>query len=205
MNRDVEFLFELGGLRHIDRMWHRFLGTDFANLTDHHFHVAWIALIIAARERKGDTAKILKMALVHDIAESRTGDVDYISRQYVQKDESQAIEDMLEDTSVHDDLLATWKEYENRECIESKIVKDADNLHVDIELCEQAAKGNSFPRDMQPGRQIVFKEKLYTKTARELYVEIEKSNPNDWHKNAKRNRYHGGDWGKQPSAKSSKR
>jgi 5'-deoxynucleotidase YfbR-like HD superfamily hydrolase len=201
MNRDVEFLFEIGGLRHIDRMWHRFLGTDFANLSDHHFHVAWIALVIAAREGKGDTAKILKMALAHDIAESRTGDVDYISRQYVQKDELRAIDDMLEDTSVRDDMLATWQEYEKRECIEAKIVKDADNIHVDIELREQAAKGNTFPNDMQPGREVVFREKLYTETARELYQQISRANPNDWHKNAKRNRYNSGDWSKAHSHK----
>lgn len=201
MKRDVEFLFEIGGIRHIGRMWHRFLGTDFAELSDHHFHVAWIALVIAAREEVGDTAKVLKMALVHDIAESRTGDVDYISRQYVQKDELQAIEDMLEDTSVRDDLLAVWKEYEKRECIESKIVKDADNLNVDIELREQAAKGNTFPRAMQPGRDVVFKEKLYTQTAKDLYQEIAKANPNDWHKNSKRNRYNSGDWSKAHSHK----
>jgi 5'-deoxynucleotidase YfbR-like HD superfamily hydrolase len=65
MNRDVDFLYELGALRLIDRQWRRFHSQNFANLADHHFRVAWIALVIAAREGgKIDTGKIVKMALV---------------------------------------------------------------------------------------------------------------------------------------------
>lgn len=182
-------------------MWHRFLGTDFSNLAEHHFHVAWIALIIAAREGKGDTGKILKMALVHDIAESRTGDTDYISRQYVKSDENLAITDILEDTAVEKEFLKIVEEYERRESIEAKIVKDADNLHIDLELQEQAAKGSSLFGDKRKGREVVFKKKLFTDTARQMYLEINKANPNDWHKNAKRNRFHGGDWSEQETEK----
>ena len=80
MERDIEFIYEVGALRHIDRMWKRFLNADFANNTEHMFRVVWIALIIAKHEGVKDTGKIVKMAIAHDIAESRTGDVDYISR-----------------------------------------------------------------------------------------------------------------------------
>ena len=116
MNRDVDFLYELGALRLIDRQWRRFHSQNFANLADHHFRVAWIALVIAAREGgQIDTGKIVKMALVHDIAESRTGDVDYLSRQYVTKDEAGAARDMMDETSVGEEFLALLEEYEKRE------------------------------------------------------------------------------------------
>ena len=73
---DINFIFEMGSIRFIDRMWRRFLNGDFATLSDHHFRVFWIAMVIASHEKGVDTGKIAKMALVHDIAESRAGDVD---------------------------------------------------------------------------------------------------------------------------------
>ena len=95
MKPDINFLYEIGTIRYIDRMWKRFLNADFENLAEHHFRVAWIALVIAKHEKVDNTDKILKMALVHDIAESRTGDVDYLSRQYVERNEELGIKDIL--------------------------------------------------------------------------------------------------------------
>ena len=196
MKRDVELLFELGALRFIPRQWQRFLGPNFANLTDHHFRVAWIALIIAAREGQGDTGKILKMALVHDIPESRTGDVDYIARQYTERNEAQGLEDMLEGTSIHDEFVAIWNEYEKRECIEAKIVKDADNLDVDFELREQAVGGHTLEQTWVHNRSHVGATKLFTETAKQMFDEIKAANPHDWHNLSPRNRINGGDWKK---------
>jgi putative hydrolase of HD superfamily len=194
MNRDVEFLFEMGSLRHVPRMWQRFLGVDFANVTEHHYHVMWIALTIAAREGVTNTDKILKMALVHDIAESRTGDVDYISRQYMDRHEDEAMHDILEKTSLEKEFLDLIAEYEKRECIEAKIVKDADNLDVDMELRERAMVGDSLEKRFSPMRKRVAETKLYTKTAKELHAQIIAADPHDWHANAARNRINGGDW-----------
>ena len=195
MNRDVDLLYELGALRLIDRQWRRFHSQNFANLADHHFRVAWIALIIAAREGKPvDTGKIVKMALVHDIAESRTGDVDYLSRQYVTRDGESAAADMLDQTSIGEEFVALLAEYEKRECLEAKIVKDADNLDVDMELAEQAMQGNALRKTWRVNRQLVADTKLYTKTARKLWDEIQSTDPDHWHAGSPKNRVNGGDW-----------
>lgn len=193
MKADTNFIFEMGNLRYIDRMWRRFLGVDFANLAEHHFRVFWIAMVIAAHEKGADMGKIAKMALVHDIAESRTGDVDYLSRQYVQRNEKLAITDMLGGTILKDEFHALWEEYEQRESLESKIVKDADNLDVDFELAEQAARGDLLQERWQANRQFVAKERLYTKTAKKLFDALEGADPHEWH-NKGRNRRLGGDW-----------
>jgi putative hydrolase of HD superfamily len=195
MKRDVDFLYELGALRLIDRQWRRFHSQNFANLADHHFRVAWIALVVAAREGGDiDTGTIVKMALVHDIAESRTGDVDYLSRQYVTRDEAAAARDMLAETSVGKEFLALLEAYEKRECIEAKIVKDADNLDVDMELCEQAMQGNALRKTWQTNRRLVADTKLYTKTARRMWEEIQHTDPDHWHAASPKNRVNGGDW-----------
>lgn len=194
MKRDLEFLYEIGALRFLPRQWSRFLTPEFANLADHHFRVVWLALVIAAREGKGDTGKIVKMALMHDIAESRTGDVDYLARQYVQRDEATAISHMLQDTSLKKEFMALHKEYEERESIESKIVKDADNLDVDMELKEQSARGNVLGRELEGQREWVGNTRFYTETGKQLHKEVWRSNPHDWHVKSPYNRLNGGDW-----------
>jgi putative hydrolase of HD superfamily len=195
LKNDINFLFEMGNIRLIDRMWRRFHTTSFANLADHHFRVFWIAMTIAAHEENVDTGKVAKLAMVHDIAESRAGDVDYLARQYVERNEELAIQDMLKGTALEKEFYDLWQEYEARESLESKIVKDADNLDVDFELAEQASDGNALQELWKDNRSFVSKSKLYTATAKELFDQLVTANPHDWHLQG-RNRRNSGDWKK---------
>lgn len=192
--RDLELLFEIGCFRFVQRTWKRFLNPDFQNNTEHSFRVAWIALLLSKLEGVGDQGKILKMALIHDLPESRTGDVDYLSRQYVTRDENQAVEDMFKDTKL-EDLLDIWKEFEQRKSIEYKIVKDADNLDVNLEIKEQEVRGFKIGSNWRISREKAVYPKLYTKSAKRVWREIERSNPHDWHLKG-RNRFNQGDWRK---------
>jgi len=196
MNRDIELIYELGMLRHLPRQWNRFGGIPFANLADHHFRVSWIALIIAKHEG-GDTEKILKIALAHDIAESRTNDVDYLSRQYSERNEALALSDMLEGTALKEEISKLIEEYEKRESLESKIVKDADNLDVDFELNEQASNGVDIGQVWSDNRKNIVREKLYTNTAKKMFDQLREVHPHDWHHKSPRNRTNGGDWKKK--------
>jgi putative hydrolase of HD superfamily len=195
LQNDIDFLFEMGNIRLVDRMWRRFHTRTFANVAEHHFRVFWIAMAIAAREGNVDTGKIAKMVLVHDIAESRTGEVDYISRQYAERKEQLAMEDILDGTSVKDEFYELWEEYEKRESLESKIVKDADNLDVDFELLEQEGMGSTLRGHWKEMRQSVADRKLYTETARQMFEQLKEANPHNWHIKG-RNRINGGDWRK---------
>lgn len=195
IHADINFLFEIGNIRHIQRMWQRFNTPQLSNLAEHHFRVFWIALIIASREGNVDTGKIAKMAILHDIAESRTGDVDILSRQYVERKEELAIHDILGETSIEEEMSALWAEYEQRSSPEAKIVKDADNLDVDFELAEQAASGSTLQQNKQEIREFVAANKLYTKTAKLLYAQLKEANPHDWWRTS-RTRRNSGDWRK---------
>lgn len=193
LQRDIEFIYEMGALRHIPRQWQRFLNPDFANLAEHHFRVMWIALILAKYE-KADTSKVLKMTLVHDIMESRTGDADYLSRQYVKRDEELGLKDILAKTILEkDEFIDLWREYEAQETLEAKVVKDADLLDIDVELNEQEARGFKLKYTWKTQRGWVSKNRLKTKSAKKLYDAIAKSDPNAWHING-RNRLNAGDW-----------
>lgn len=194
LEKELRFMYEIGTLRHVKRTWEQFLAPGFANVAEHTFRVMWLALMIARNEQQGDEAKIVKMSLLHDIPEVRCGDVHHISRRYTTRDESKAIQDILANLGESEDLLQLYEEYEKRESIESKIVKDADNLDVDLEIAEQDAKGNKFRELYKDNREMVAKE-FYTETAKKLYKLIVTSNPHDWQKFA-RSRFNEGDWKK---------
>ncbi len=195
LQRDLEFLYEVGCLRHIQRTWKQFLNPDFENLSEHLLRVIWISLTLAKYENATNTDKILKMALVHDLSESRSVDSHYVSRQYVERHEHEALTDTLDETAVGEDFLKIWEEYEARDCIEAKIVKDADSLDVDLELKEQEFRGLKLGPDTFEGRKYVAETRLYTKSAKEFWDAIQTSNPNDWHVRGK-NRFTTGDWRK---------
>lgn len=193
--RDLEFMYEIGCLRHIQRTWKQFLNPDFENLSEHLLRVIWIALVLAKYEGATDIEKLMKMALVHDLSESRSVDSHYVSRQYVDRHEHEAITDTLDGTSVAAEFLAIWEDYEKRESLEAKIVKDADSLDVDLELKEQEYRGLKLGADTLEGRKYVAESKLYTATGRKFWEMIQTSNPNDWHIRGK-NRFTTGDWRK---------
>src|SRR3989344_2331992 len=195
LKRDLELLYEIGCFRFLQRNWKQFLNADFQNNSEHTFRVIWLALLIAKQENRGNHEKIIKMALVHDMAESRTGDLHYVSREYSSRDEVMGITDVLKNTSLETDLSELWHEYETRKSIEAKIVKDADNLDVDLELQEQEVRGHRLKEFWKDMRQHVYRH-LYTGAAKKLFKEIQNSNPHDWHFHA-RNRYNTGDWRKK--------
>jgi putative hydrolase of HD superfamily len=187
MRRDIELLYEVGSLRFLDRNWKRFLNADFSSVAEHTLRVAWIALVIA-KEEGADAGKVLELALIHDLPESRTNDLDYLSSEYSTRQETEALTDISAGTVLEEDLRELWQEWKARESPESKIVKDADNLDVDMELQEQQARGMAVGTIWREQRERVFFPKLYTETARRLWKEIRESNPHDWHLNA-RNRF----------------
>lgn len=194
IKRDLEFIYEMGTLRNIKRAWTQMLGPNVANLAEHHFRVVWLALILAKNENVKNTDKVMKMAMVHDIVEGRAGDVHYISRQYTERNEKLAIDDIIKDTSLSE-FAALWEEYEAKKSIEAKVVKDADNLDVDLELMELFWQGNKIRKQFRDHRGIAVYNSLYTKSAKKLWKAIQKSNPHDWHLRG-RNRFNAGDWKK---------
>lgn len=178
LSRDIEFLYEIGSLRHLPRTWRQFFQMDVANNAEHMFRVAWIALVIARHEGVKNEEKIVKMALLHDIAESRTPDTNYISKIYASRDEEKALSHMLSDTVLKREFEELFKEYEERASIEAKIVKDADNLDVDFELSEMTAKGHTLKNVW---KRAAVRKNLFTDTAKQIWDDLQTANPHSWH------------------------
>jgi putative hydrolase of HD superfamily len=179
--RDIEFLYEIGTLRNIERTWQQFMGSGCASVLEHTYRVVFLALLIARGEKFKDEEKIIKMALVHDIGESRTGDTNYIQAVYTKKDTPPAIRDTFTGTTFVDFYTDILEEYEARKTLAAKIVKDADNLDVDIELQEMKEKGSVIAHKMDKMRRLVRNKKLYTKTAKKIWDALQTSDPAAWH------------------------
>ena len=110
----------------------------FENDAEHSWSVALTCMLVASRvekelEVKLDQLKMLKMALVHDLAEVKTGDTktwDETARADKERRERRALTDLLrrlpEDLAV--EMMALWEECEKRESPEALIVKSIDRL-----------------------------------------------------------------------------
>lgn len=191
--RDIEFLYEVGSLKHMQRAWRQHIGLDVANDLEHTMRVIWLSLILARSEGVKSEEKIIKLAMIHDIGETRTRDHNYMQRVYVDSHEEKAAKHLFNKTSLEDFSGDLLHEYEKRVSLESQIVKDADNLDVDLELRELANQGSKMLTKWRKTRRLIRDEKLYTQSAKDLWDELDKVDVTDWHMTANK-------WYKIPSA-----
>ncbi|MCL2094601.1 HD domain-containing protein [Candidatus Saccharibacteria bacterium] len=132
---------------------------------------------------------------MHDITETRTGDVQSMSRMYTTRDEKLAITDQTTDITLSAELRALWHEYEARQTLASQIVKDADNLDCELECVESTARGETFGRKIQKNIRTTIRDRLFTDSAKTLYDAIQTGDPLDWFVHG-RGRHTHGDWKK---------
>lgn len=139
----ANFLYEVGMLAKTPRSGFHFLGTGKQSVAEHISRTVFIAYTLAQLDGKADTLKIFKMALFHDISETRISDLNHIHQKYVERKEHSAIQDISDTVPFGQDILNTLGEYEKRESPESIIVKDADILEWIISLKEEIDIGNT--------------------------------------------------------------
>ncbi len=179
LERNVQLLFEIGSLKNTQRGWKQHLG-ECANTIEHTYRVMWIALVIARMEGNKNEEKIMKMALIHDIADTRTTELSYVQKVYQEDVGEKPVIDTFHLTSMSS-LIEEYREYNSRVSPEAKIVKDADNLDIDLELKEQEEKGNQLRHKWRHTRKLVRDKKLYTASARKLWDAVNESDVASWH------------------------
>jgi putative hydrolases of HD superfamily len=179
IKKSINLAYEAGSLRSIKRLWAQVLGPTVANNLEHSYRVMLMALIISRMEGKGDEGTILKMGLLHDLCETRSTDIAFLHRMYVERHEEKSMHDQLTGTLLEPDL-ATLAIYEQRESIESRIVKDADDIDIDLELQELAAHGNEAAKRFITHNRAAVKAKLYTESAKKLWDMLYATRPDEW-------------------------
>jgi len=158
------------------------LGTTFDTVASHSFHTAVIAYCLARMENLSHQVamKACVMALFHDLAEARTGDIDFVGKHYTQADEEKAVKDQFAIASFGQDLSDLMSEFEERESLEAKCAKDADSLEQLYQEWVLMWQGNKLAqkwyesdyKDRVPG--------LRTESAKQLAYKMKDGNPQDW-------------------------
>ena len=135
----VGLIHKVGELKKVKRAgWLRHEIPEPESVADHTFRTAFLAMILG--DGLGvDTLKLMKMALIHDLAEAVAGDItpfDGITREEKHGKEETVFREMLEGISGGQEYLKLWKEYEKQESKEAMILRNLDKLEMAIQAVE---------------------------------------------------------------------
>jgi len=148
----INFVSELMRLKAVPRTGWLLRGVrDVESVADHSFGVALIAMLLADQaQRQGlepNVEKILRMALLHDLTEARTGDLPNTIKKYFDKPSLHSADERIADEmlsglgAIGEEYLLLWQEYEERVSLEARIVKAADKLDLLLQAREYEKGG----------------------------------------------------------------
>ena len=175
LEKIINFIFEAGTGRNIVRSPHQVLRQANDTISSHSFRVAIIGLILADME-KVNKDKVVKMCLLHDIAELRTGDSNFINKFYRNEEEKKAIKDQWVEIPGGKEIIKLLSEYNARKTKEAIVAKDADNLDQ-IFLQREYLPEKSY--DLRKWHNHITR-KLETTSARKISNLALKTNPIKW-------------------------
>ncbi|MGW0731323.1 HD domain-containing protein [Streptomyces sp. NPDC002851] len=175
----ARFLHEAGTLKQARRTGWWMAGVrDPESVAEHSWRTALIASVIAKLEG-ADPARAAFLAVWHDSQETRTGDVNHLSKKYAEGADPKAV--TADQTRGMPEVLASTvrelvAEYEAKESAEAVCARDADKLECLLQGIEYKAQGYQSAQrwiDNSRGR-------LTTETANRLADELLAVGPLDW-------------------------
>ena len=146
-----DFFHSAANLKNISRQgWIDKLAIDNPeSVADHTFSMAVIGMIIADLENL-NSEKILKMILLHDLAESKIGDIvpDKMSLEEKQKLENSAFDEIIKTLpeSLTSNYVEIWNEYQENNSDESEVVHQIDKLEMALQAKIYQSQGHSKDR-----------------------------------------------------------
>lgn len=172
----VNFLFEVGMLKKTQRTGFQFLGSGCESVAEHVLRTMFIGYTLCKLRDDVDELKVLKMCLVHDLPEARTGDMNYVYKKYVTVDENKAVRELTEELLFGDEIKAVIDEFNEKKTEESLIAHDADQLSLIFQLKECEDLGNKYSREW-----IAFAiKRLLTDTARKMADTVIETDSSLW-------------------------
>jgi putative hydrolase of HD superfamily len=144
----LEAYLELNQLKHLYRQGWLRVGVAperCESVAEHSFFVALLCLFLAdAHFPALDRGRLLRMALLHDAAEARVGDVtphDGVTREEKHRREREAARALLLGLPRGEEYLALWEEYEAGQTPEARLVKEVDRLEMGLQARVYALQG----------------------------------------------------------------
>jgi len=176
VDRIADFLFEVGMLKRTPRSGWQFLGSGNESVADHVFRTVMIGFVLARIEGSVDVDRVIRLALVHDLPEARTGDLNYMNQKYVKSDEATASDDLVRGLPFGEEIRGLLQEYRDEASSEALVAHDADQIELLLQLKEELDTGNPQASDWIPP----VTRRLHTAAGRDLADSILHRNFSDW-------------------------
>lgn len=141
----VDLLFESHILKRIPRSGYSFLGVGRESVAEHSFVCTFIAFVMSRLVPDADVERLLGMCLLHDLAEARTGDMNYVQKRYVTADEDRAASDAFASIPFGGEWKALLDEFNHGQSREARLAHDADQLALMLDLKALADCGHPPP------------------------------------------------------------
>ena len=124
------------------------LPTEGDSVADHSWRLTLMVIVVATECKVPiDVSKAVSLALLHDLVEIKTGDVDayqVISGERSKDDkkvlEERAMIEMTQGLSFGDWIHELWAEYEDQESLEAKFVRALDKLEAFLHIADRGVK-----------------------------------------------------------------
>jgi len=149
-----DVLVEALALKDVDRAgWRRVGHPRPESVAAHSWGVALAVLALCPPDL--DRGRALAIAIVHDLAEVRVGDLtphDGVPRDEKRRREEDALRAMLAPLPGADELLALWLEYEDGSTPEGRFVKACDKLDMGLQALRYASAGLATTEHLEAAR-----------------------------------------------------
>jgi putative hydrolases of HD superfamily len=176
MDSLANFLFEVGMLSRTPRSGYQFLGSGKESVAEHVLRTVFVGYTLCKMDDTLDEFRVLKMCILHDLPEARTGDMNYVNKKYVTVDEEKAVSELTESLFFGDDIKAVIDEFNRKETKESLIARDADQIALILQLKECGDLGNKYSEEW-----IDFAlQRLNTENGKKLAERIIKTDSSQW-------------------------
>ena len=141
-SRFVELYFAFGHLKQLFRQGWLRAGVPEArceSVAEHSFAVALLALFVAEERFPDlDAGEVVKMALVHDLAEVFAGDItlhDGVAKDEKERRERESMTRLFAGVPGGERVALLWEEYEAQASREAVLVKQMDRLEMALQAC----------------------------------------------------------------------
>jgi putative hydrolase of HD superfamily len=176
MDKIADFLFEVGMLSKTPRSGYQFLGSGKESVAEHVLRTVFVGYVLCKLDDSLDELRVLKMCVLHDLPEARTGDMNYVNKKYVDVDEEKAVQELTEELFFGEEIKVAIEEFNRKETKEALIALDADQIALILQLKEYGDLGNKYAEEW-----INFAlKRLNTETGKKLAERIIKTDSSNW-------------------------
>jgi len=179
-SRLIEALYEINHLKQLFRKgWLRNIPSEKCeSVAEHTFGMAMMAWLLANEFfPELNQEKVLKLSLIHDIAEVYAGDTtpyDGLTSEEKSTRELEALKKIFSSLPNGDSYIALWEEFENGSSAEARFVKQIDRLEMALQAAVyEHQQGLELEEFFDSAAQSI-----HTPALKDLLDEIRKSRKN---------------------------